>query len=439
MTEVKTRPNVPADSNALGGPGILLREAGWTFWLNVLARVAHFVTAVVLARWLGVAGFGAYSYAMGFVGLLSVIGGVGFGQLLVREIAAYQAGASWGRLAGIIRWTDRTAFFITGSLVLLGALVSWSIRARVDPLMLSAFWASLPLVPLLVFTRLRQAAVRGLMRLVAGQTAESAVLPFVFLALIVIVAAVGGPAQPWMAMLLQIVAAAAAYLFAIHALRRSFPQEAREVELVFDATKWLAASLGLFFITAVRVINARVDILLLGAISGSEAVGLYNAAARGAELVSLPLLIASVILAPRFASLYYTRRSKDLGRLFWQACGTLMVSSAPLLAALIVFREVALGFFGTGFLTAGTTLAILSLGQWVNASIGLSSLLLVMTGRERAAGGLVAGATVLNVTLNLLLIPRWGIDGAALATSLSLSLLNVSLLSVAVWRPREFG
>ena len=84
-----------------------------------------------------------------------------------------------------------------------------------------------------------------------------------------------------------------------------------------------------------------------------------------------------------------------------------------------------LSFFGTEFLIAKNTLLILLIGQIVNAMSGSVGFILQMTGREKVYQNILLLTLVINITLNIILIPKFGIEGAAIASAFSLLLWNL--------------
>ena len=92
-----------------------------------------------------------------------------------------------------------------------------------------------------------------------------------------------------------------------------------------------------------------------------------------------------------------------------------------------------LSLFGAEFTAASTALLILIAGQLVNAVTGPCNLLLSMTGHQATTARIMAGAVGVNLALNLALIPRFGIEGAAVATMLS-TLTYCSISTWAGWR-----
>ena len=107
------------------------------------------------------------------------------------------------------------------------------------------------------------------------------------------------------------------------------------------------------------------------------------------------------------------------------------MSALPLVVIFFMFGDWLLfTVFGQGFVVGHMVLCVSSLGQLANAAMGSVVVLLNMTGHEKSvAKGLVFSAS-LNIVLNFVLIPRWGIEGAAIATSITLIFWNLLLAKV---------
>jgi O-antigen/teichoic acid export membrane protein len=108
----------------------------------------------------------------------------------------------------------------------------------------------------------------------------------------------------------------------------------------------------------------------------------------------------------------------------WISLSTLVAT-----ISLILLRDEVLFIFGTSFQNAAETLVVLAIAQWIVATVGPAGYVLLMTGKERVelVGKVVI--SVLNVVLNFLLVPPFGILGAAVATAISLAILNVIRLA----------
>ena len=101
----------------------------------------------------------------------------------------------------------------------------------------------------------------------------------------------------------------------------------------------------------------------------------------------------------------------------------------PVAFTLVLFAKPLMGMvFGSEFERGSIALIILCTAQVINAGAGSVNEILNMTGNEMdTALGMTIGA-VTNVLLNVMLIPKWGIEGAALATGISLIVWNLILI-----------
>jgi O-antigen/teichoic acid export membrane protein len=103
---------------------------------------------------------------------------------------------------------------------------------------------------------------------------------------------------------------------------------------------------------------------------------------------------------------------------------------------LITLRYWVLQISGAEFIQGQTALIILSIGYLVNALTGSVGILLYMTRHIEAYLATTAFAALLNVCLNWLLIPKWGVNGAATATTIS---MIASSVICAVWVRQKLG
>jgi O-antigen/teichoic acid export membrane protein len=178
------------------------------------------------------------------------------------------------------------------------------------------------------------------------------------------------------------------------------------------------------FLACANVLFAQADTLILGAVKGPVAVGLYSVAHKGADIITFILMAQNAAFASTAATLYASGDIPRLQRLVTRMARWTLLCSAPIALALIVFGDLFLRFYGPQFGPARTALAILSFGQLVNVGMGSVGILLIMTGHERQAARAVAAAAAANIALTIALVPRWGAEGAAAAYAFSMILWN---------------
>jgi O-antigen/teichoic acid export membrane protein len=392
------------------------------------------LVTLLLARVLGTAGFGVFSYAIAWAALLAVPALLGLEQLIVRDVAAAEAQGETGRVRGMIEWSVRAVALVSvvcavggaGLLTLIGLVPAGGEVA---------FWVAMALVPLTALARALQAAVRGLRHVVAGFLPELAVMPIGSLALVALGAVVLGQRFDAVAAVWAHVAAALAGLVAAgRLLARRLPSQIRRAQPVLDRRAWFAAAMPLLMISGMHVINRQTDVVMLGVLEGVTAAGIFAVAARGVQLILFVTYAVHAPLAPRVAALYATGDMAGLQRVATASARVILAFSAAVALGFIVFGPWLLGFFGDEFTAGAPALAILSVGHLLGAAGGVAGLILLMTGHERAAAvGTGVGAAA-NVVLNALLIPMFGLAGAATATATATAL--TALVHVLMVRRR---
>jgi O-antigen/teichoic acid export membrane protein len=332
-------------------------------------------------------------------------------------------------MMGLLRWANKIA--LIGSLGLAGmaAGVIWIFAARLEFQLSSSLWLGLFMLPLVTVLALKQAAIQGLNHVVVALLPELLIRP---LALILFLGCAylfleNSLTAQW-ALGINAAALFVAVVTATHLLQKVLPQSAGDEPPVHQAGIWIQSALPMMLISGMHVINHRTDTLMLGGIKGVEEVALYTVANRGAQLILLVQTAVNAVLGPTIASLYAAGKTQRLQSVITRSSQGVLIVSLLIALGLVLFGGKFLALFGAEFIHAYSTLAILSAGCVINTATGSVGLLLVMTGHERDAAKVLGSSVVLNVVLNAALIPRWGVEGAAIATSISMMLRNVLMV-----------
>jgi O-antigen/teichoic acid export membrane protein len=403
-------------------------DTGWSFVIKTSSIGLQFLTAVLLARMLGAEGYGIYAYAFALVTLLAMPAKAGLPQLVVRETARGMAASRPDLVSGVWRWSGR----FTAVLSVLLAAVAWGVLwwsgERVAGVYAPTLLWALALTPLVALGNLRGAALRGLRRIVQGQFPEFLLRPGLFLALLAVVALAGGGMTAPLAMALHVAAAAVAFVVGAWMLLRFAPTAVRSARAAYEGRAWLASAIPLAFASGMQLVNHHTSILMLGIFLAPAEVGIFRVAVQTAALAAFGLQVVNSVLAPRVAEVHAHGERTGLQRLATGGARITLAFNLPLTTVFLAGGTWLLPLvFGEPFAAAYLPLVILLGGQLVNSAAGSAALLLNMTGHEReTARGVAVGAGV-NVVLNLLLVPPFGLFGAAAATAASLATWNILL------------
>lgn len=163
-----------------------------------------------------------------------------------------------------------------------------------------------------------------------------------------------------------------------------------------------------------------VGVILLGKFEDFDTVAYYDTAVRLATLTSLGVMSVNIAIAPKISEEYNKGNLIRLKKIYKSAVKLMFILSMPAILFLFLFADFTLGLFGEGYQSAKTALYILVLAQFLTTLMGISGTYMNMTGKQNILHKILMFACVLNVLLNYLLIPKLGINGAAVAAGLSM-------------------
>lgn len=434
-------PDAPDDGRTTSQTSLrrtLIRRAAGSFGLIVASSALGMLTAVLLARIVGLEGYGLFAFVTSTVTLLRVPAVLGAERLLVRNISVYEARSEFGLARGLIRRSRQATLAASLALGGLAAGVAWLLSGRTASPTVIALWIGLLSLPMLALARVAQATTIGLHHVVVGQIPELLLRPLLFIGLALGAFALVGPGLMGSGIIaLHVASAAFALAVAMGLLAMRTPQPIGSSEPRYDTRAWMMNAVSLALLSEATVINAQAGTVLLGAMVGPAEAGLFSVAYRGANLITFAQLAVNAALSPTVARLWAQGEVNQLQRAVTGSARAVLIFSLPFGFAFIIFgTQILAVLFGQEFAAANGALAILSVGQLVNAASGSVATLLVMTGHERHAAVGVLGAAIVNVLLTAILIPTFSVEGAAIGTTASMILWNISL---AVTARRRIG
>lgn len=187
----------------------------------------------------------------------------------------------------------------------------------------------------------------------------------------------------------------------------------------------------LFAMILSQNIFTHADVSMLGFIRNDYEVGLYSVAVKIYSIVSLTIASVSWVVMPRLSLHYAQNNYESISVLLRKALGFVLVLGLPSIAGLNVLAdEIILVIGGEAYLPAAPVLRILTVALFFSliGSTFIGSIILLSSKREKAYMIISCITAVANILLNAILIPPWGIYGAAIATALSTCLLFLLLL-----------
>ncbi|HJU36730.1 MAG TPA: polysaccharide biosynthesis C-terminal domain-containing protein [Gaiellaceae bacterium] len=172
----------------------------------------------------------------------------------------------------------------------------------------------------------------------------------------------------------------------------------------------------------------RLDIVLVGALRGPVAAAVYTGATRFVVVGQLGNQVISYAVQPRLAGLVALGDLDSARRLYRLSTAWLIALTWPLFLVVAVAAPLVLDILGPGYRSGRWVMLLLAGAMLVGSGSGLVDIVLITLGKTRWNLGDTLVALTINVVLNILLIPRLGISGAALAWAVSIVVGNVIAL-----------
>lgn len=393
-----------------------------TFILKILGSGLAFLLQFVIARQLGADGSGLYFLALNILVLLATVTRLGMDNSVTRFVAAHASDNDWEKVKGV----TRLSLLLACGLSLLASLVFYFLAMPLvklldKPELLQVLqWMLLLTTPLALMTLFAR-AIQGLKLARQTMLMQSVLVPLVACVLTYSLA-------PRYGIMGAVIAYAAGLVFTLLYGMQVWSRAMRpfrQVSARFDRQLLLKSSFPLMGAIILQQITQSLPLLALGYWASSADVGIFGAAQRTATLVSLVLIAANIIVAPKLSELYQQNNMAALGRVARQGAMLMTAMASPVLLLCLLVPEWIMGLFGPEFRSGWLLLVIMAVGQLVNVLTGSVGFLLIMTGNEKSFFSANLLSAALSVTLVLLLVPVYGALGAAFAVAVPVAVVNL--------------
>jgi O-antigen/teichoic acid export membrane protein len=396
------------------------RIALYAFATRVVSAVIALASQALMARWMGDHEYGIFVFVWVAAVIVGGLACLGFQMSVVRFIPEYQERGENGLLRGIIVGARLHGLATATVLALIGAAGLWLAGDVVSHYYVVPFYLALICLPMLAVGEIQDGMARAFTW--AGLALGPTFIwrPLLILGFMWVGVMLGYPADAVTAMGATIAAVYAVTVMQALALRRRIRVTVPSGPRAYRPLAWVAVSMPIFLVEGFFNLLTNVDILIVGAYLEPQQVAIYFATAKTLALVHFVYFAVRASAANRFSQ-YHVAGDQDRLNAFIR--DTLHWTFWPSLAVsvlLLVFGWPLLYLFGPSFTAGYPLLFIFIIGLIARASVGVAESLLSMAGQQRICAAVYTAVFVLNVALNVLLVPRFGLAGAAMATATAL-------------------
>lgn len=416
-----------ADDRAVSG-----RVAMLAFITRVVSAVIALGSQALLARWLGEHEYGIFVVVWVAAVIVGGFASIGFQVSTLRFIPEYIERKRNGLLRGIVRGAPLYGLAASTTIALIGMAALYFFRDTLDDHHVIPFFLAAVCLPMLAVSEIQDGMARaftwpGLALAPTFIYRPLAIILFMFLGL-----QLGAEPDAVTAMWATVTGCYIVTIVQALMLHRRLRSVVTPGKRIFRPALWIAISAPMFLVEGFYNLMTNVDILAVGALMEPDRAAVYFATVKTLALVHFVYFAVRAASANRFAQYHY---SGDRLRMTGFIRDTLHWTFWPSIAisiALLLVGKPLLSLFGPGFTDGYPLLFIFVIGLIVRASVGPAESILTMAGEQRICALIYVGAFALNAGLNFILIPIWGLSGAAIATSTAF-LFETAALGIIVY------
>jgi O-antigen/teichoic acid export membrane protein len=403
------------------------RLAGTIFIIRVLSAALAYFSQVLLARWMGSSEYGIYVYAWTWVLLLGSMMDFGIAVTAQKLIPEYRGRNQLNLLRGFLfgsRWMTFSVSIVTSCLLagLVYLLSPWIEKDTVGSL-----YVGCTILPALVLANTQDGIARSYDWMRLALTPQFIIRQSLIIGFTAGVVAMGAKLDAEAAMKFSSAAVWIAMIAQMVFLNRRLAKEVEPGPRNYNYTGWLATSLPILLVESFYLLLSYVDILILQAFRPSDEVGIYHAVVKTLALVSFIHYAMSAVTAHRFSEYHVAGDRERLSEYLAHAIKWTFWPSLAATMLLLLFGKPLLWLFGPQFTDGYGVMFVAAIGLIARSAIGPVEKLLNMLGQQNICALVYALAFAMNLALCLLLVPRYGVYGAAASTSIALVFETVLL------------
>jgi len=404
------------------------------FFGVVLSKIFTYVYRIIVARYFGAEVYGLLSLSLMVVGWFGAIATMGLTQGMLRFTPLYRGQNRPEKIRYIFKFSSYFLIFtgITSSVILFFLAEPISLTLFHNPSLTIFLKIFSLMIPFSLLSNIFLSTIQAFEKVAWYSFLQNifqnifkviAVLALIFLG-------IGSTSVP-LSYLLTIITL---FIFSYFVCVKQIPVILGKIPDNNVRTKkdLISYSWPVMFYSIISSVYLWIDTLFIGIFQDATWVGFYNAAMPIAFLLTFAPQLFFQMFFPIITKEYGKRETGVVKGLSKQVNKWILILNIPIFSIIILFPGALINIlFGPEFLPAENALRILSLGLLVYSMSTISNNLLSMAGKSRLLliNTIITGA--INTILNIILIPKYGITGAAVATSITYVFLGILLISEA--------
>lgn len=418
------------------------RDAFTVFALRCASAGLLYLSQIALARWMGGYEYGIYVFVWTWVMILGGLSDLGLGVATIRFIPHYREKGETALVRGMFAGASRLSVAVGATVALVCAGLLYTFQPFDEAFMLPAYVA-LACIPFYALSWVQDGIGKAFAWMSLSMAPPYVLRPALLLIAMTAAFLSGMPMVATTAAIGAVIATFGASMVQSVLMRRRVGQSTGQGSRSYEFPVWLKASWPLLIVNASELTLQSADVLIVSHYMSPTDVAIYFAAAKTMSLIMFVHYAVGSSVANQFAALAARGDKEALASFAREASHWTFWPSLAAGVAILALGIPLLWLFGPQFVSGYPVMLILVAGFLFRAAMGPTEFLLNMLGKQGISAVVQVSMALSSIALNLLLVPLYGLIGAAIATSLVLSLgalANSVVVSrtlgieVAVWR-----
>lgn len=403
----------------------IFKKSASGFFISVVGRNFGFAQQLVITNFYGAAAFGVFRVCFSILSLVGIFGRFGVDMAISRFVAQYRKQNRYDLVNEIFQLGMRLVFPIAVVLTLgvyfLAPVLSEQVYHKDYTTYIQIFAIG---IIFFVLSGVIEEGIRGLKK-IKEYTWINNVSTQAFSTVVLLIALLF-TTNIYVVNLSYVAGLIFTFVLGVYYWYKFVPHQ-RIAEPQLKRKDLLAVSLPMLSAKYLTTLYTWLGTLILAAYVLDENVGIFNGAARMSAFATMPLIAVNNISGPKFAEAFGENDDSALRKTVRFSTRLIFWTAMPIILAFYLFPNLIMGIYGEEFITdeAILTFAVINAGQVVNFMTGPVTQLLNMTGRQLVTQRYAIITTITSIVLSFLLIPSMGMLGAAIATAVARTVLNL--------------
>lgn len=392
---------------------------------DMVGNAVYYLTSIIITRTIGAELYGLYTLGNAIAAVSGLISRLGLDYGTLRFVSFYKGKSDNQRVKGTIISASRFVFVAS---ILVGASI-FSLSGFLEKSIFKKSGLGLAIQILIMTVPLANMIILWLNTLLSFQKIKYAVCieklfqPFVKLLFVVVLFLCGLEFRG--VLFATLASVVMAFTMACYYVKSKLPQSVWELPPKYENKQLVKFSFPVYLENILNHIILSLDIFILGSLGSAAEVGVFGVLVRLTMLIIFILTSFSVIFAPMISEVYGTKEFGRLERLYKTETRWVFTLTLPIFLGLMLFPEEILNIWGEPFKIGAGALVVMGIARFVDAGVGSAGFIIMMMGKPHINLINSALVIILKVILSIILIPEYGLIGAAVSYGICVAALSL--------------